>query len=58
MPPEVAGGNYVFGLSVWVSICRCICPSVIDFCYRNNLRTAEGIQVKVGTSMYNDAKIN
>ena len=32
-------------------------PSVIGFRSRDNLRMAKGIQVKFGTTMYNDVKI-
>ena len=31
---------------------------MIGFRYHDNLRMAEGIQVKLGTSMYNDVKMN
>ena len=40
-------------LCFWV-----IRPSVIGCRYRNNLRTPEEIQVKLGTSLYNDIKMN
>ena len=41
-----------------LSSCPSVCPSVIGFRYSDNLRMAEGIQVKLGTSMYNDANMN
>ena len=33
-------------------------PSMIGFHDPDNLRTAEGIEVKLGTSLYHDVKIN
>jgi len=36
----------------------CVCASVIGFHSRDNLRTAEGIKVKLGGSMSNDAYMN
>ena len=54
MPPLTKSPETLCFLFVrWVG-----CPSVMGFCHRDNFKTAEGIKVKLGTSMYNDAKIN
>ena len=47
---EVAGG-------VMFSCCPSGCPPLRSFFYHDNLRMAEGIQVKLGTSIFNDVKV-
>ena len=54
MPLLTVAGDIVFGLSIWLSVHL----SVIGFRSCNNVRMAEGIQVKLGASINNDVKMN